>query len=139
MEITSGRTVCQQRLAATCKAPSVEAKATVDGRRSVLRMSQYERRRWGNARSGGVDTAPKEVTPPTGKGALGKWRARDRKHQLDTEPDRVMTTYIRVEPEVQPGNQGAYASERLSLGMSGKVLRGQPLLPTGLGKSDRPG
>ena len=78
MEITSGRTDCQQGLAATCKDPSVEAKATVDGRRSVLRMSQYERRRRGNARPGGADTALEEVTPPTGKGALGKWRAPDR-------------------------------------------------------------
>ncbi len=43
MEITSGRTVCQQGLAATCKDPSVEAKAIVDERRSVLRMSPYER------------------------------------------------------------------------------------------------
>ncbi len=39
------------------------------------RMSPYERRRRGNARPGGLEVAPEEVTPPTGKGALGKWRA----------------------------------------------------------------
>ena len=34
------------------------------------------------------DTAPCEVTPRAGKGALGKWRAPDRKHRLDSEPGR---------------------------------------------------
>ncbi len=59
--------------------PTVAAdKAIVDERRSVLRMSQYELRRRGNARPGGADTALEEVTPPTGKGALGKRRVSSR-------------------------------------------------------------
>ncbi len=34
------------------------------------------------------DTTLMRITPSSGKGALGKWRARERKHQLDTVPDR---------------------------------------------------
>jgi hypothetical protein len=97
MEITSGRTVCQQGLAATCEDSSIEAKAIADERHSALRMSQYERRRRGNARSGGVDTAPKEVTPPTGEGALGKWRARDRKHPWTQSQNAVYIQPCRAE------------------------------------------
>ena len=33
------------------------------------------------------DTAPTEVAPWKGKGALGKWRALKRKHRSDSEPD----------------------------------------------------
>jgi hypothetical protein len=36
-----------------------------------------------------------------------------------------VTTSLGVEPEVQPGGQGVYTSERLSLGQLGKVLRGK--------------
>jgi hypothetical protein len=35
--------------------------------------------------------------------------------------------------------QGVYVGECLGLGLHGKVLRGKQLLPTELGKSDRPG
>jgi hypothetical protein len=75
VEITSGRTVYQQGLAATCKDSPVEAEAIVGERYSVPRMSQYERRRWGNARRSGPETAACGVTPQRRKGALGKWRA----------------------------------------------------------------
>ncbi len=43
MEITSGRAIFQQGLAATCKDPPTEAKAGGGGRNLVRRMSQYER------------------------------------------------------------------------------------------------
>ncbi len=33
-----------------------------------------------------LDTALEEVTPSIGKEALGKWRAPNRKHHLDTVP-----------------------------------------------------
>jgi hypothetical protein len=41
----------------------------------VGRMSQYERRGQGNACLGDLEVTLEEVAPPTGKGALGKWRA----------------------------------------------------------------
>jgi hypothetical protein len=44
-----------------------------------------------------------------------------------------------VELEIKPFYQGAYVSEHLSFGLKGKVLKGKPLPPTGLGKSDCPG
>ena len=56
------------------------------------RMSQYERRKRGNALRGGAgcslakDTALTRVTPASGKVALGKWRALKRKHCLVAEP-----------------------------------------------------
>ncbi len=74
VEITSGRTVYQQGLAATCKDPSPRG-TRGGGRNSVLRMSQYERRRRGNARRSGPETAAGGVAPQRRKGALGKWRA----------------------------------------------------------------
>jgi hypothetical protein len=49
-EIMSGRTICQQGLTATCKDCRYKAKAEIRQRWVVWRMSQYERRRRGNAR-----------------------------------------------------------------------------------------
>ena len=57
-EITSGRTISQQRLVATCKDPPEEVKAKVGGRVLVWRMSPYERRRRGNALRGGTGYHP---------------------------------------------------------------------------------
>ena len=42
-EITSGRAISQQGLAATCKDPPTEAKAEGGGRDLVWRMRWYER------------------------------------------------------------------------------------------------
>jgi len=84
------------------------------------------------------DTALMRITPLSGKGALGKRRALTR-------------ITVRTLGRVSGGNldgcragditccQGVYAGRCLSLGLHGKVLRGKLLLPTGLGKSDRPG
>jgi len=53
VEITSGRTISQQGLAATCKDPSYKAMPKLEEREVVRRMGPYERRRRGNAlRSG---------------------------------------------------------------------------------------
>ena len=35
-----------------------------------------------------LDTTLRRVTPVSGKGALGKWRAPSRKHRLDSEPGK---------------------------------------------------
>ncbi len=51
----------------------------------------------------------------------------------------AVPTSLDVELTIKPFKQGAYASERLSFGLDGKGFREMPLLPTGLGKSDRPG
>ena len=48
-EITSGRAVPQQGLAATCKDPPTKATTVGGGRVSVCRMRSYERGRRGNA------------------------------------------------------------------------------------------
>ena len=85
-----------------------------------------------------LDTTLVQVAPVSGKGALGKWRAPNRKHRLDADPGSGDNLHgcraggITLHP-------GVYASERLSLAVQGKALQGKPLLPTGLGKSDRPG
>ena len=44
-----------------------------------------------------------------------------------------------VELEIKLSSQGAYVGKHLSFGLDGKVLLGKPLLPTGFGKTDRPG
>lgn len=51
----------------------------------------------------------------------------------------AVPTLLDVELTIKPFKQGAYASERLSFGLDGKGFREMPLLPTGLGKTDRPG
>ena len=59
-------------------------------------------------------------------------------HRLGSEPGNDLTA-AHAELEVEPVYSGAYACERLSFENPGKVLWGKLLLPTGLGKSDRPG
>ena len=58
-EITSGRACAQQRLAASCKDRPSEAMPKPDGGQQVWRMSQYERRRRGNALPGGSPCLPR--------------------------------------------------------------------------------
>jgi hypothetical protein len=58
-EITSGRARAQQGLAATCKDRSCEAMLKPGGGQRVWRMSQYERRRRGNALPGGRACLPR--------------------------------------------------------------------------------
>ena len=75
VEITPGRSIWQQGLAATCKDFLTEA-TTVGGKRHLdLRMSQYEQRWWGNARLCGLEAVAHGVMPQGCEGALGKWRA----------------------------------------------------------------
>lgn len=74
-EIKPGRAISQQGLAATCK-DSLFKEDRGGERDLVCRMSQYERRRRGNALRGGPEAALEWVTPGPGKGALGTWRPR---------------------------------------------------------------
>lgn len=57
-EIMSGRAICQQGLATTCKDPAHNGYTGGAGRRIVWRMSPYERRRGGNAPPGGFRGRP---------------------------------------------------------------------------------
>ena len=54
-------------------------------------------------------------------------------------PGEKVETQKCVEPETKPFNQGVYVCERLNFGLNGKGPGEMPLLPTGFGKSDRPG
>lgn len=99
MEITSGRTVCQQGLAATCKDSSVEAEAIVGERHSVLRMSQYERRRPGNAGREGAGHPPEEGHTRLGRRGSRYVADSAHVHRLGTEPDCDALVCV-VEPEV---------------------------------------
>ncbi len=114
------------------------------GRDLVRRMSQYERRRQGNACPGGVDTAPARVAPSTGKGALGKWRASrqatigvGRRPSLDVKLRRCraggITTQLRgvcrrvLEPRAVwegPPGKAAAANRTREIRLSG--MRGGP-------------
>ena len=58
VEITSGRTIFQQGLVATCEDPPEEAKARDGGRKLVWRMSPHERGRRGNSLRGGTRGHP---------------------------------------------------------------------------------
>lgn len=79
-----------------------------------------------------------EVTPLIGKAALGKWRASYRKHCSDTKPG-ISDNLNRRRAIIKLYHQGAYVSVHLSFGWYRKGYGEKLLLPTGLGKSDRPG
>ena len=77
-EMTLGRANSQQGLATTCKDSLIKSKTeTMRGFWSGARASRSDEGRVMPAEAG-IDAAPEEVTPSTGKGALGKWRAPDR-------------------------------------------------------------
>ena len=48
----------------------------------------------------------------------------ERKHCPDRKGRSAVPTSLDVELMIKPYSQGAYAGERLNLGMAGKVLRG---------------
>ncbi len=136
MEITSGRTTCQQGLAATCEDSPTKATTVGGERHLVRRMSQYERQRRGNARPGGLEVAPEEVTPLTGKGALGKWRASDgdiaRTLSRTSDVNRRWCRAGGITFHPRGVCERALEPPGVWEGPLGKLL-----LPTELGKSDR--
>ena len=71
VEITSRRPISQQGLAATCKDPPTEALTIGGGRDLGWRMSQYERRRRGNALRGGARRLPGTGNARTGQRGSG--------------------------------------------------------------------
>jgi hypothetical protein len=79
-----------------------------------------------------------EVTPLIGKAALGKWRAPNRNTvwtQCQTNGDNLNG----CRAIIKLYHQGAYVSVHLSFGWYRKGYGEKLLLPTVLGKSDRPG
>jgi hypothetical protein len=94
-EITSGRTIFQQGLVATCKDPPEEAKARAGGRDLVWRMSPYERRRGGNSLRGGTRCRPwrgNSSKGQRGSGHLavpGSARTQRRENAMPSKPGRA--------------------------------------------------
>jgi hypothetical protein len=66
------------------------------------------------------DATPCEVTPRAGKGALGTWRSQEGQRRESEEPS------MEDEPEGQRHVRGVDASQRLSLLIYRKALRGKP-------------
>jgi len=119
-EITSGKTISQQGLAATCKDPLYKAEAEVSGRDLVWRMSEYERRRRGNALRGDAGRHHGE----------GNTRAMQRRSghlagivHCTGEGHRAHKPRCggRVESSSKPTTSGVYAGQRLSLAIAGKA------------------
>ena len=65
----------------------------------VWRMSPYSEEGWVMPAEMAHDALPKEVTPSTGKGVLGKWRAPNR-NTYWTQCQGKVKTSIGVELEV---------------------------------------
>jgi hypothetical protein len=86
-EITSGTTIYQQGLATTCKDRRYKGRLKAYGGIWWGAWACMSDEGWVKLAEAVWNTAPEEVTPLTGKGALGRWRALERKHQLDTEPE----------------------------------------------------
>ena len=79
---------------------------------------------------------PMEVTPASGKGALGTWRA------LDSAGHRARVHYsIKEGPRLtgKPLEVGVNMGQHLSFTSHGKAVRVRATVRTGLGKTDRPG
>jgi hypothetical protein len=90
----------------------------------VWRMRSYERGRRGNALRGGAGN-PREAgnTRPQAKG-LSVSGGPGKGNTVWTLGQGAVTTSRRVESEVYPRIQGVYTGKRVSIGVSGKVLRG---------------
>ena len=77
-----------------------------------------------------------EITPPSGKGALGTWRT------LVSAGRRARLNYtIKFGSMLtgKPKEGGVDMGQHLSLTSFGKAVRVKATVRTGLGKSDRPG
>jgi hypothetical protein len=122
-EITSGRAISQQGLAATCKDPPTKATTVGGGRVMVWRMSLYERRRKGNAFRSGAGR----------RSGVGNTHARRRGsgHVAVLEHARTQSrgnvcSLSRDEPTGKPAAAGVYVSQHLSLAGVGKAHGGKP-------------
>ncbi len=119
-EITSGRTISQQGLAATCKDPP-HRETEIGGRPMVWRMSLYERRRKSNAfRSGARRRSGKGNTHARLRGSghlavLEHARTQSRENVCSLSKD---------EPMGKPAAEGAYVSQHLIFATAGKAHGG---------------
>jgi hypothetical protein len=103
-EITSGRAITQQGLAATCKDPPTKVNTGGGGRVLVWRMRPYERRRRGNALRGGARHHPGRGNTLTGQRASGRLAG------LGAVPDTVPGVAVPLKtglaPHVNHGEEG---------------------------------
>jgi hypothetical protein len=82
------------------------------------------------------DATPGEITPRTGKGPLGTWRAlAGPGHRAGVAESIVVGLHSQSKPLWRGGDTG----QRLTFLHGGKAVRTQARARTGLGKSDRPG
>ena len=122
-EITSGRAISQQGLAATCKDSPAGRQAEGGERDLVWRMSPYERRRRGNALRDGAGHR-------LGAGNTVAERRGSRHLAVPgpcpgTEPG-LDGSRRRDEPESKLPAQGVYVGQHLSFGVGRKALGGKP-------------
>ena len=125
VEITSGRTISQQGLTATCKDPPCEGRPKPVGGICVRRMSSSERRRRSNvlpdsprgySRRGNASTGQRGSRHLVGMGATPVGTL---------SPIQPVRDCIRVELSSKPERSGAYASQRLSFDLTGKARWGK--------------
>lgn len=99
-EITSGRTISQQGLTATCKDLLNEAEAEGGRRVLVWRMSPYERRRRGNAFRGGARHYPENGNAELGQRGSRHSAAPGRPRTLSREqPIHEVGANLESEPQ----------------------------------------
>jgi hypothetical protein len=114
------RAISQQGLAATCKDPLYKAGAEISRRDLVWRMSEYERRRRGNALRGGAGRHHGEGNTRSVQRSSGHLAGIG---HCTGEGHRAHKPRCggRVESSSKPTTSGVYAGQRLSLGVVGKA------------------
>ena len=136
---TSGRTPSQQGAGSNLQRPRVRGKTAAAQRGGVWRMSPYERRRRGNAFSGGLRGHPGSHCRAKGLWALGGHM----RHPHQTLIWALRTGSLWGEGMGQRSVTDADASQRLSAAGATEgpspINRVRAEARTGLGKSDRPG
>ena len=121
-EITSGRTISQQGLAATCKDPPYKTTET-GGRAMVWRMSQYKRRRKGNAFRSGAGRRSGEGNTHARRRGSGRLAVLE---HARTQSRENVCSLSKDEPMGKPAAEGAYVSQHLNLSSAGKAHGGKP-------------
>ena len=121
-EITSGRTISQQGLAATCKDPPYKT-TEIGGRAMVWRMSLYERRRKGNAFRSGAGRRSGEGNTHARRSGSGRLAVLE---HARTQSRENVCSLSKDEPMGKPAAEGAYVSQHLNLSSAGKAHGGKP-------------
>ncbi len=121
-EITSGRTISQQGLAATCRDP-LYRETKSGGRAMVWRMSLYELRRKGNAFRGGAGRRSGEGNTHARRRGSGHLAVLE--HARTPSRENVCSLSM-DEPMGKPAVAGAHVSPHLNLAGAGKAHGEKP-------------